>query len=82
MRDMVQAGFLGRKSGKGIFMYEKGKKSRDVNVDALEILKKYSLEPRGSFEDEDKTLRMVTRLVLRSYRYKSKQDYIYYFIFY
>lgn len=63
MRDMVQAGFLGRKSGKGIFMYEKGKKSRDVNVDALEILKKYSLEPRGSFEDEDKTLRMVTRFV-------------------
>ncbi|CAG9863338.1 unnamed protein product [Phyllotreta striolata] len=63
MRDMVQAGFLGRKSGKGIFVYEAGKKSREVNFEALEILKKYSIEPRGSFEDEDKTLRMVTRFV-------------------
>lgn len=63
MRDIVQAGFLGRKSGKGIYIYEKGKKSRDVNVEALEIIKKYSIEPKGSFEDEDKTLRMVTRFV-------------------
>lgn len=63
MRDMVQEGFLGRKSGKGIFMYEKGKKNRDINVEALEILKKYSIPHRGSFESEDKTLRMVTRFV-------------------
>lgn len=63
MRDIVQAGFLGRKSGKGVYIYEKGSKNRDVNAEALEIVKKYSLEPRGSFEDEDKTLRMVTRFV-------------------
>ncbi|KAJ8926696.1 hypothetical protein NQ314_020912 [Rhamnusium bicolor] len=41
MRDLVQAGFLGRKSGKGIYIYEKGKKSRDVNFEALEVLKKF-----------------------------------------
>lgn len=61
--EIVKSGFLGRKSGKGIFIYQKGSKSRDVNVEALEILKKYSLEPRGPFEDEDKTLRMVARFV-------------------
>lgn len=63
MKDIVQAGFLGRKSGKGIYVYEKGSKNRDVNPEALNILKKYSIEPKGSFEDEDKTLRMVTRFV-------------------
>lgn len=61
--EIVKAGFLGRKSGKGIFVYEKGSKNRDVNVETLNILKKYSLEPRGPFEDEDKTLRMATRFV-------------------
>ncbi|CAG9814329.1 unnamed protein product [Phaedon cochleariae] len=63
MRDMVQAGFLGRKSGKGIYLYEKGKKSREVNAEAVEIIKRYSLAPKGAFEDEDKTLRMVSRFV-------------------
>lgn len=63
MRDIVQAGFLGRKSGKGIFVYQKGSKTRDVNPEALNILKKYSLEPKGAFDDEDKQLRMVSRFV-------------------
>lgn len=63
MTDMVQAGFLGRKSGKGIYVYQKGSKNRDVNQDALEILKRYSLEPKGAFTDEDKQLRMVSRFV-------------------
>lgn len=63
MRDIVQAGFLGRKSGKGIFMYEKKGKGREENPEAMDILKKYSLEPRGPFTDEDKQLRMVSRFV-------------------
>lgn len=63
MKDIVQAGYLGRKSGKGIFVYEKGSKSREVNLDAMDILKKYSSAPKGAFEDEDKQLRMVSRFV-------------------
>jgi len=63
LTEVVKAGFLGRKSGKGIFVYEKGSKNRDVNAETLNILKKYSIEPRGPFEDEDKTLRMVSRFV-------------------
>lgn len=63
MKDMVKAGFLGRKAGKGIYLYEKGRKSRDINIESLEIIKKYSIEPKGSFEDDDKTLRMVSRFV-------------------
>ncbi|CAH1962582.1 unnamed protein product [Acanthoscelides obtectus] len=63
MRDMVTEGFLGRKAGKGIYMYEKGKKSREINPGALDVIKRYPLAPRGSFEAEDKTMRMVSRFV-------------------
>ncbi|XP_063978459.1 trifunctional enzyme subunit alpha, mitochondrial [Diachasmimorpha longicaudata] len=63
MSDMVKAGYLGRKSGKGIYVYEAGKKDRDVNLGALDILKKYHLEPKGSTTDEDLQMRMVTRFV-------------------
>nr|NVI75880.1 mitochondrial trifunctional protein alpha subunit [Cucujiformia] len=63
MKDFVKAGFLGRKSGKGIFIYEKGSKSRDINPEALDILKRYSIQPKGSTSEEDRQLRMVTRFV-------------------
>ncbi|XP_043264541.1 trifunctional enzyme subunit alpha, mitochondrial [Colletes gigas] len=61
--DMVKAGFLGRKSGKGIYVYEANTKHRNVNLGALDILKKYKLEPKGSVLDEDRQLRMVSRFV-------------------
>nr|NVI75870.1 mitochondrial trifunctional protein alpha subunit [Cucujiformia] len=63
MKDFVKSGFLGRKSGKGIFIYEKGTKSRPVNPEALDIIKKYSIQPKGSTLDEDRQLRMVLRFV-------------------
>lgn len=64
MKDIVQAGYLGRKSGKGIFIYQKKSKgAREINQEALDIIRRYSLEPKGSFTDEDKLLRMVSRFV-------------------
>lgn len=62
MQDLVQAGYMGRKSGKGFYVYEKGSKNREVNHGAIKILKdKYALEPRGANTVEDQQLRMVSR---------------------
>lgn len=65
MQDLVKAGFMGRKSGKGVFLYEgQSKGSREVNQEALEIVKqKYSLVPKGATSVEDMQLRMVSRFV-------------------
>ncbi|XP_018794712.1 PREDICTED: trifunctional enzyme subunit alpha, mitochondrial [Bactrocera latifrons] len=66
LQDLVLAGFLGRKSGKGIFIYDgtKGKGSRPVNMDFLTIVKeKYSLVSKGANTTEDLTIRMVARFV-------------------
>ncbi|KAJ8726415.1 hypothetical protein PYW07_001113 [Mythimna separata] len=64
MPDFVKAGFLGRKSGKGFYLYEKGSKSKEVNQEAVNILKeRYPLEPRGNNTPEDQQLRMVSRFV-------------------
>lgn len=63
MEDLVKAGFMGRKSGKGIFLYDGSKKgSREVNPAALEILKqKYTLQSKGADSTEDLQLRLVSR---------------------
>lgn len=64
LSDMVKAGYLGRKSGKGIFIYESGsRKNREVNPGALDILRKNRLEPKGSTSDEDRQMRLVSRFV-------------------
>lgn len=63
MTDLVKAGFLGRKAGKGIFVYDGASKgTRELNQEALEILKqKYSLQPKGADSTEDLQLRLVSR---------------------
>lgn len=65
MGDMVKAGFLGRKSGKGIFLYDSHLKgSREVNQEALSILKQRYMIPKvGANSREDMQLRMVSRFV-------------------
>lgn len=65
MQDLVRAGYLGRKSGKGIFLYTgKAKGARPINQDVVSIIKqRYSLQPKGANTVEDMTLRMVSRFV-------------------
>uniref|UniRef100_A0A161MFC3 Trifunctional enzyme subunit mitochondrial n=1 Tax=Triatoma infestans TaxID=30076 RepID=A0A161MFC3_TRIIF len=63
LKEMTDSGFLGRKSGKGIYVYTKGSKDRDVNDGALSIFNKFHLDPKGLQEDEDIQLRMVSRFV-------------------
>lgn len=63
LEEIVAAGYHGRKSGKGCFVYEKGVKERPVNPGAEEILKKYKVEPRGFQTDEDIKIRFLSRFV-------------------
>lgn len=69
MQDLVKAGFMGRKSGKGIFIYDGTRRgTREVNPDALTILKeKYGLKPKGADSTEDIQLRLVSRYAVFLY---------------
>ena len=42
MKELVDAGCLGRKTGKGMYVYKKGSKDKPENADAMAILKKYA----------------------------------------
>lgn len=65
MGDLVKAGFLGRKSGKGIFIYDgHNKGSREVNEEALQIVRqRYTIKPIGANSNEDMQLRLVSRFI-------------------
>jgi len=59
MNEMVANGFLGRKSGKGIFIYEG--KNRDENPGAADIMKRYAVAPKQQLSDEDFRMRLLGR---------------------
>ncbi|CAJ0595187.1 unnamed protein product [Cylicocyclus nassatus] len=63
LEEMAGAGLKGRKTGKGIYVYEsKGKKK--INEDAVKIIQKYKLTPPSSCSStEDRQLRLATRFV-------------------
>ncbi|XP_033846438.1 hydroxyacyl-CoA dehydrogenase trifunctional multienzyme complex subunit alpha a [Periophthalmus magnuspinnatus] len=64
LKTMVDKGFKGRKSGKGCFVYGKGKKGKTVNADAEKILQQFKLSaPATVSTDADIQYRLVSRFV-------------------
>ncbi|RXG73559.1 Trifunctional enzyme subunit alpha, mitochondrial [Armadillidium vulgare] len=45
-QEIIDAGYFGRKSGKGFYIYEKGLKERPVNEGMMNIIKKHSTQPK------------------------------------
>ncbi|KAF2986370.1 hypothetical protein EK904_004913, partial [Melospiza melodia maxima] len=61
---MVQKGFLGRKAGKGFYVYQEGVKNRSLNSGMDEILEKFRVPANPDVcSDEDIQMRLVTRFV-------------------
>ncbi|XP_074598615.1 monolysocardiolipin acyltransferase Mtpalpha isoform X2 [Brevipalpus obovatus] len=62
---MLAAKFFGRKAGKGWYIYPSDKKKgeRQMNPEALDLLKKYSQQPKLANTDEEVQMRLVTRFV-------------------
>lgn len=62
LADLVKSGSMGRKTSRGLYVYHKGSKQKEINQDAMTSLKeKYSLESKGANSKEDMQMRMVTR---------------------
>ncbi|NWH55188.1 ECHA enzyme, partial [Fregata magnificens] len=61
---MVEKGFLGRKAGKGFYVYQEGVKNRSVNSGMDEILARFKVPAKPEVcTDEDIQMRLVTRFV-------------------
>jgi enoyl-CoA hydratase / long-chain 3-hydroxyacyl-CoA dehydrogenase len=66
LKDMVSAGMLGRKSGKGYYIYSNSgskKSSREENPDTLAIFEKYRVQPKQENTLEHIQHRLFVRFV-------------------
>lgn len=63
LKDMVAAGCLGRKSGKGCFVYKPGVKDRPINPEAENIMKKYALPKKLDNTVEELQFRLAGRFI-------------------
>uniref|UniRef100_A0AAA9T3P8 enoyl-CoA hydratase n=3 Tax=Bos TaxID=9903 RepID=A0AAA9T3P8_BOVIN len=64
LQQMISKGFLGRKSGKGFYIYQEGVKNKNLNSDMDSILASLKMPSQPDVSsDEDIQYRLVTRFV-------------------